>query len=172
MPPTALVTRVRTLTGASSTDFSDTQVQEFLDINSTDYIRETMTPASSNGLTFDKFGASVGNWEATPVFRDASNAVVTAGLTFEPLTGILTANPALATSTLTITGRAYDVYGSCAELLEAWANKLSQEFDVSVDGNTYNRSQKAESLRTAAASFRRRARTRVGTTERGDEQWA
>jgi hypothetical protein len=169
--PSTMVTRLRSITGSTATDFSDAEVQDFLTTNSTDYVREWLTAASSDGTTYDKFGAETGNWEAGAVFRDSANAIVTTGLTFEVITGIVTAAPPRTESILTITGRAYDIYGAAAELMETWANKLSQEYDVSLDGNTYNRSQKADGLRAAAASFRRKSRTRVGTTERNDERW-
>lgn len=111
------------------------------------------------------------NWDEAYLTDGAGNILTEEQVVFKPDQGIGEAGTGWPTDDVYVTGTVCDVYAAAASLLEDWANRLALEFDVSLDGNSYNRSQKSDALRAAAKEFRRKARTRVGTTERGDEAW-
>ncbi|CAB4143930.1 hypothetical protein UFOVP464_10 [uncultured Caudovirales phage] len=186
-----MTTKVRSLTGADGNVFTDSEIVVFLSAHATDYVRAPMTGVSEDGTVYTKFYANVSDWEdrgaggdengyIAVTFRDSENNIVPLLLfdgeetpvdVFDFYRGVLTFATGRSSNWLSITGTAYDINAVCADVLNAWAAKVSSEYDVSLDGNTYNRSSQAETLRAAAAAFTRRANTRVGTSERGDERW-
>jgi hypothetical protein len=62
----------------------------------------------------------------------------------------------------------YDVYAAAADLLEMWASREKLSFDVTADGQTMHRSQKAATLLALAATYRRQQRPQVAMQVRSD----
>jgi len=50
-----------------------------------------------------------------------------------------------------------DFTAAAAEVLEAWAARLALSYDVTIDGQSMKRSQRAEQIRRRAADYRIRA---------------
>lgn len=157
-----LIARVRMLIGDTGTPhFTDDQVQTALDTYRVSYALAALTPepglpnaASTVWLAPDGLDA----WESDGVLYDANGNAVTptasdwyAGRwTFPSPTGVAW-----------LAGSTYDVHAAAADLLDAWAAQLAREFDVSLDGNSYNRRQQTVELANRAASLRMRARPQV-----------
>lgn len=62
------------------------------------------------------------------------------------------------------------VYVACANLLDAWAARVSVQVSFTADGTTMNLSDQAVALREAAKVFRRRSAIRVVAINRADER--
>lgn len=62
----------------------------------------------------------------------------------------------------------YDLYAAAADLLEMWAAREKLSFDVTADGQTMHRSQKAATLLALAATYRRQQRPQVAMQVRSD----
>lgn len=66
------------------------------------------------------------------------------------------------------TGKVYDLNAACADLLEFWASVLSAAYNVSVDGQSLQRSQLMTAKLTLATNYRRKAKVRVVNMVRDD----
>ena len=66
------------------------------------------------------------------------------------------------------TGKVYDLNQTAAELLEFWAATLAGAYNVSVDGQSLQRSQLMTAKLTLATVFRRLAKPRLASLRRGD----
>lgn len=66
------------------------------------------------------------------------------------------------------TGKVYDLNATAADLLEFWAAFLSAAYNVSVDGQSLQRSQLMTAKLTLAAQYRRKARMRTVPMLRDD----
>ena len=161
-----LISTLRKLTNASASDFTDDQVQEFLDARRVEVRRARLvTTPDSNGEYHDYYSA-FGNWEQDAVIEDGAGNAVTP-TTSEWLVGHwgFTSN---TPPPLFITGKAYDVYGAAADLLEAWAARVVLEFDFEADGASYKRHQKQKALLTLATQYRRLSWPQVVAQHRPD----
>lgn len=65
-------------------------------------------------------------------------------------------------------GKSYDLYGSAADLLEAWAGSFARQFDFTADGATFRMSQKGAGLIAQAQAYRAKARVRMVSVGRDD----
>lgn len=106
----------------------------------------------------------LGNFDVAGVIdpADAPDFIASDGETIYPATvagDVATFNPVLGgnTSGVTMTGFAFDLHAAAAEVLEAWAGAVQLDFDVSTDGQSMKRSQKAEQLRAGADRHRRQS---------------
>lgn len=173
----SLISRVRLLiddpSGAGAV-FTDDEIQDALDRRRDEarYVRlrerETITPGQNGGTvtTYVTFDAPVGDWETADLV-DATYATLT------PATADLDAGR-WTTSTepdlpVMLTGFTHDLYGAAADLLSQRATREADSFDVSADGLTLNRSQKAAAYAARANEYRAKARTGSATLVRTDE---
>lgn len=62
------------------------------------------------------------------------------------------------------------LYVACADVLEAWAAKVSTQVSFTADGTTINLSDQATALRESAKVFRRRSSIRLVAINRTDER--
>lgn len=170
----ALITRVRGLVGdppGLSTVFSDAEVQDVLDRHRMDVVHEPLAPdedwAGAGAVRWTVYRSRWRHFEAT----DGGSAVFvvedgigdnlgTAAWSADYQRGMVTFAADQGGTALYLTGRSYDPHGAAAELLEEWAAKVAVDFDFQADGQRFDRSQKAESLREQAGVQRRRARAR------------
>lgn len=159
----------------ASQDFTDDEIQTALDARRDEarYIplieRETITPAVGGGAdtTYLTFDAPVGDWETGVALVDsgyntltpASSDLVAGRWTFstEPDMPVM------------LVGYTHDLYGASGDLLMQRATKEGLSFDVSADGTTLYRSQKAERFTTMAYAYLAKARTRSSNLVRTDE---
>lgn len=66
------------------------------------------------------------------------------------------------------TGKVFDPFWSAADLLEFWAASLSAAYNISVDGQSLQRSQLMTAKLTLADQYRRRAKPRMAKMTRTD----
>jgi hypothetical protein len=168
-----LITLVRTETNAATSDFSDDLVQGFLDRHRKDIFLAYLCPETtyvSGQAVYKDYFAGVDAWEADAILIDGNGATVAAGVndTFGYLQGRFTFNTG-RTDSLRITGKTYDIHLAAAELLDAWAAKLTLDFDFETDGQKFSRSQKAKALGELGKAQRRQARVGSGRLLRTDE---
>lgn len=170
-----IIAKVRLLiddpAGASQV-FSDDEIQDALDARRDEarYYklteRETIT-AGGNATIYLTFDAPVGAWETGVEIVDSAYNVLA------PATSDLYAGRwTFATEPdmpVMITGFTHDLYGAAGDLLAKRAAKEADAFDVSADGTTLSRSQKATMLRAQADEYRAKARTRSSNLVRTDE---
>lgn len=151
-----LVDRLRRVIGDIGTTevFTDDDLQAALD--------ERRSEASAVALLEDAvlsgdpttFRAPYGLWEADAVIASGSGPLTPD--VSDPLNGVWSFDAAPGT-TLYLTGRTYDLWGTAANLLEEWAARVSLEFDFGTDQQSFNRSQKRENLLAVAREYGRRA---------------
>ncbi|MDP9352940.1 MAG: hypothetical protein M3P51_15570, partial [Chloroflexota bacterium] len=68
-----------------------------------------------------------------------------------------------------LVGKTYDIYGAAADLLEQWAGRLADQFDVTVEGEgSYKRSQTPQRLEAQAGLYKSRMRPLMGFMGRLD----
>jgi len=56
-----------------------------------------------------------------------------------------------------ITGRAYDLYATAADLLETWLAELKLSFDFSVEGQSFSKKNQIENITALANAYRARS---------------
>lgn len=169
-----LIALVRLQTAATTDDFTDDEVESFLDRHRMEVFNDRLTPeVTYEGATssYKDYLSSDRFYEADAVIIDGTNATVSAGQSdsFDYLTGRFTFGTG-RTDRLRISGKTYDLHLACAELLEAWAAKVALDFDFTTDQQTFNRSQKREGLLALAKAQRRQARVGSGRLVRTDER--
>jgi hypothetical protein len=155
----ALVDRLRKVIGdvADPPVFDDDELQAALD--------ERRTVVTAGPLVGDPlpagdptvFRAPYGFWETDAVLATSSGGVLTpSGSATDPLVGLweFTAAPGVG---VYLTGRAYDLWGTAANLLEEWAARVAREFDFATDQQTFRRTGKREGLLAVAREYGRRA---------------
>ena len=146
--------------------FTDQQIQDFLDKNAYQEMYEQLSPVeniAAGGLVeYKKFCAEQGYWE--------NDAELTNG-NYEPLTPSESDSLAgvwkFATSQslpVLIYGIWYDLNATAAELWRLKATKFAEQFDASVDGATYNLSQKYYQALSMAKEYRSKAVRYSGIT--------
>ncbi len=67
-----------------------------------------------------------------------------------------------------ISGRVYDVFAACADLLETWAAKEKLSYDFASEGQSFRRSQKLEGLLKLAEFYRARQKVQHARVVRSD----
>lgn len=151
-----LIERVRSTIGDTGSPpvFTDDEIQAALDERRVDvsgYALSGDYVLSGHPVTFR---APFDFWETDAVIASSSGALDPDD--GDPLAGVWSFTTAPGT-TVYLTGRAYDLWGTCANLLESWAAKVALEFDFATDQQKFNRSQKREGLLQVAREFGRRA---------------
>lgn len=167
-----LIARVRLETGAGTAAFTVDAVSAFTD----DHLQDTL---DRHVRTFrqvpvewepDWTGGGSTSWlEARIPYRhlEAGTAFVledslganvgTASFTLDAQEGRVTFGADQGGTVYYATGRAYDVWGAIAEVLETWAAAEARSFDFSSDASKFSRSQKAAGLREQARLARQRS---------------
>lgn len=142
-----LITEVRWAVGdtAAAPVFSDDQVQDALDDARTWHEDERI-----DHVTFDydtnRYGAvqAYDRWESA-VLKTALGEVL-APTTSDLKEGRWTFAPGLVDPAVYVTGWTYDVKAAAVQVVDWWLAKLKLEYDVSVGGDSFSRSQKVKNL--------------------------
>jgi hypothetical protein len=152
--------------------FTDDQIQDALDNRRMEarYFPldeiETIT-SGGNNTVYLTFQAQAGNWEGGVELVNSSYVALT------PATSDLTVGRWTFSTEpkmpVMLTGFTHDLYGAAADLLAQRATAESDSFDVSADGLTLARSQKAAMYRQRADEYLAKARTRSVPLIRRDE---
>lgn len=173
---TWLITQVRTLTAAGTAEYQvgtanywdDDQVQQVLDRHRVDIFRERLdaqpTYAGAGSVAYTIHYSGFGNLEAgTALFIEDSVGTKrgTATYSVDHQVGRIEFTADQAGTALYLTARSYDPFGAAAEVLESWAANEARCFDFATDGQSFQASQKAKSLRDQARLLRKHARVRV-----------
>lgn len=167
-----LIYRVRLLINdpaGASQQFQDQDVQDILDVSRADVLSQVMIPRptySGSTIQFLDYFTELGDWEDDWVIKQFLINIVTPSLA-EPIAG----HWQFATTTLPpcyLTGKTYDVYRAAADLLERWSARWALSYNISVDGQSLQRSGAHSMLLDLAKSYRMQARPRSLTLRRSD----
>jgi hypothetical protein len=157
-----IIARCRVLIHDAGTPpvFSDDEIQHHLDLHRQEVrwqaLRAEPTFRPGIGVTYQDYYATLENWEGDVVLLDMSYADVTAQADVAELLPGHWHFPTQPSGVgLRATGKTYDLYAACADLLEAWAAAVSLDFDVVTGGDQLRRSQKFEALTRLADRYRR-----------------
>lgn len=175
----SIIARVRLMiddpSGAGQ-EFTDDEIQSALDLRRDEarYIplteRETITPSPGGGATTEylTFDAPVGDWEGGAALVDSDYDALTPATT-DLVSGrwTFTTEPDLP---VMVVGFTHDLYGASGDLLLQRATREALSFDVSADGTTLSRSQKADRYKQMAYDYLAKARTRSSHLVRSDER--
>lgn len=140
--------------------FSDDDLQRFLDDRRTDVHEAALraVPSTVGGsVVYVTFAAPRRWWESDATLSDVDGAALTlAADGADPLNGRWTLAAAVTTSVY-VTGRYFDMYGTAAAVCESWASKVALEFDFATDQQRFDRTGKRRGLLAVAREFWRRA---------------
>lgn len=172
-----LIQMVRDLTGDSLGDvplvFSDQQVQNWLDKRRLtvryELLRAEEFLQPGGKIVYQDFYAQWEFWEQDATLYSSTYTPFVADDFAEAdfLTGHWQTKVAQLPLVYLI-GKTYDVYGAAADLCEAWAAKLSGDYDFSDKQVSFKRSQAFAQKRTQANDFKRQARPRTVSQGRSD----
>jgi hypothetical protein len=168
----ALISRVRILindpSGASQI-FDDQTIQDVMDESRLDVRNSVLIQKptfSGSTIQFLDYYSELGGWEDGTVFKQYLTVPVTPSV-LEPIAG----HWQFATTTLPpvyATGSVHDVYRASADLIERWAAKWVLSYNISVDGQSLQRSQAAVALQGLAKTYRLKQRPHVIQATRSD----
>lgn len=158
-----LIERVRLLIhDADSNIFSDDEIQDALDQHRSDVryleLEAAETIQAGGSIVYLDYYAGRGDWESDEVLYDASYNALTPQ-SADRLTGHWVFAESQSPPVY-IVGKAYDLFASAADLLEAWASREKLSVDVGADGTSLQRSQRFEMLLGLARQYRARSRPR------------
>lgn len=156
-----LVAQVRRLVddGPGPTqEFDDWEVQEALDRHRRDVydLEAYPTPQRRPGtVEWHDYPLNVSDWESGTAFvvTTVGGQVLTPN-EIDYQRGILHFNANTLGSAMFVTGRYFDLYYAGASLLEGLISRASRAYDVSMDGQSFSRSQRADMLRKRAGELR------------------
>jgi hypothetical protein len=157
----ALIDRVRTLIADSSQQvFSDQQIQEALDARRIEKrhvaLRPDPTFQPGGAVVFKDYYSDTQYWEDDVLFQDQTYATITP-LIAEAFVGHWQFEAQPNGIGIRATGKAYDLYGAAADLLEAWAAQVMLQFDATTGRDSFTRSQKFTQISALAARYRAQA---------------
>ena len=170
----ALVERVRFLMddpGGPGQKFTDAEVQDALDRNREDVygwearpIPQVLGGGTTQWLTYDLGGT---DWEDGVILRDGAGGTPS-GYTVDLVRGIASF-PANTHGTIYYaTGSAYDPPSAAADLLEKLISRYAMSYDVSMDGQSFSRSQIVMQLQRRVQTLRSQGRVRSARLFRSD----
>lgn len=190
-----LITRTRLMIAdlaGNSQFFTDHDVQDRLDANRDDVRYEGLAIApsivnlastsNSASTIFADYYSKYGWWESDVVLQGQGPTGLP-WIVLTPLTSELLLDQAhwqFETSVFTsgtvpgqlppvfATGKIYDVYAAAADLLTFWAAALSSAYNISVDGQSLQRSQLMTAKLTLADLYRRQSRPKIAKLVRRD----
>lgn len=179
-----LITRVRDLTNAQASDWTDDQVQGFLDRHRVEtrygllepVLQQGMPPMSLAGLsiyggmlTFTDYVAPWGDWESDETLYSSTGGVLTVATNGADRNVGRWTLAAAHSPPVYIYGKTYDVAAAAADVLEAWASRYALAYDFGTDaGESFSRGQIAGAMRDQAKSLLRQARPTVQRWARPD----
>jgi hypothetical protein len=169
-----LITQVRTMVGdPAGTDqvLTDQEIQNGLDTHRWEarYMPLIgLISYESGSAVYKVWRAPFGQWESDVALVDAQYSALTPSVS-DNLSGRWTF--ATTQTAVMVTGWSYDLYGASADLLEAMAAKVADQFDYTVDGATRHRSQKKDAYRQLAAEYRKKQQVKVIPQVRKDLEW-
>lgn len=146
----ALIAKTRMLIGdsAGSTQvFTDDEIQTVLDAHEKNIRYEALTPmvtiVSGGAVTWLIWKSKYGDWEDDAEVVDGTYTEITPSV-FDAAEGEWTFTT--SQKVVFVTGDAYDVHGSAAQLLDYWIAKLKLGVDFAADGGNYSLSQRITAL--------------------------
>ena len=157
-----LIQYVRTLIDDHEEDpdgayFSDQDIQDRLDLTRKSFyifkLEAKPTLVAGGAKEYHDFQASRPFWEENAVLQDRDGTTLTPDDS-DWLTGAwhFDTEP---DSCVYITGKSYDVYSACANLIDNLVSRLRKEFNFTADGMTIQRITQVKDLKCQAESFRR-----------------
>lgn len=172
-----LIQRVRELTGAGTAEYSigavaywsDDQLQSALDRARLDVWSEQLSVqqqyAGAGTISYRVYNSQYANYEQTLggtalfIIRDGTGAALgTALYTVDYIRGVVTFGTTTNGDIRRLEGRAFDIYGAAADVLEGWGGYLARQFDFATDGQSFKLSQQREALTALAARYRAQAK--------------
>ena len=169
-----LVERVRFLLddpGGPSQKFTDAEIVDALDRNREDVygwetspIPQVLGGGTTQWLTYDLGGT---DWEDGVVLRDGAGGTPS-GYTIDNVRGIATFPANTHGTVYYATGSAYDPPSAAADLLEKLISRYALSYDVSMDGQSFNRSQVGMALQKRVQALRSQGRIRSARLFRSD----
>jgi hypothetical protein len=169
-----LIKRLRDMIGDDSGPaavWTDERLQERLDERQTVVryapLEPHPTPQPGTGIVqYLDYYATAEAWEAdAAVFGNA----------WQPLTpsavDLIVGHWQFSTSTIPtvwLVGKNYDLNGTAADVLTAWAAKLARDYDFMVQDMRYYRSQQVKMMLELAAEYRAQSKPRSATMRRDD----
>lgn len=168
-----LIARVRQLTSAGTAAYTVDGSAAFTDDHLQDVLDRHVRTFHHVPLAWDQSWPGGGSVEWTEghlpygqletgtaafTLEDSLGANVgTASYTLDDQSGRITFTADQGGTVYYASGRSYNLWLACAEVLETWAAAESRSFDFQSDASRFARSQKAAGLLKAAAAFRRKA---------------
>jgi hypothetical protein len=141
----------------ASDDFSDQEIQDRLDLNRRDLYQMELNSAptlvSGGSTEYHDFHSTYPFWEEDATLQDSQGNTLSPD-TSDYLTGHWHFNTEPDNTTVLLTGKRYDVYGTCASLLTALAVRLRKDFNFTADGLTVQRITQVRDLMDQAAMYR------------------
>jgi hypothetical protein len=171
----ALIARLRVVVGDDpgvNAAFENDELEQFLDERRADVdlapLRGDVVLSGSPTV----FRAPVRWWEADHVLVDgAGSALTPAELGTNALAGVW-AFETSQSGLVYISGRYFDLYGSAAAVLQAWAAKVAREFDFGMGGGVmFDRSQKRVGMLALAREYARKAVSPGMRSTWGSMEW-
>lgn len=185
-----LIARTSLLIGdTANTQFTQQQVQDYLDANRDDIRYEPLTigpsivnlPSTNNmaSTIFADYYSKYSWWEQDVILQGYYGGqawVVLTPVVSEYLVGHWSFEANVFTAgtvpgqlpPVFATGKIYDIYASAADLLEFWSAIYTASYDVTVDGQSLRRSQLMLNKLELAAKYRQRAKPKLARMSRGD----
>ena len=165
-----LITQVRELIADTdvSPTWTDDQLQDFLDRRRMEirHVQLRVEPTyNGNVVEYNDFYSQYSYWEEDEILQDASGDTLTS-LTSDRTVGYWTFDNQLPP--VYITGKVFDIYGAAADVLYAWASKMSLHFDFTADGSSFKRSQKRTALLEMAQQYDAKSYASTAVMSRGD----
>lgn len=186
LAPLIQTVRMLTYAASGSCDYTigtanywdDVQIQTLLDRHRLDIYRAPLAaiPAHVGGGTirYTQYVAPYSDLEATSggtalfvVSNSIGDVSGTAAWTADYARGVVTFAADQRGTSYYLDARTYDLYGTAAELLRAWANYEKLSYDVSPDNQSFRRSQKPKQLRELADEYAQKAWPMVAALTRG-----
>lgn len=167
---TYLIDVIRTLTQAGTAEYSlgtanlwdADHIQYLLDEHRLDIERipvdKIPTVGAGGTITYTRHSVPYSHLEGTASYgfiEEADGDNVT-GYTPDFQRGLFTFDANTAGTSYFFTGRAFDVYGAAADLLEQWASYLSRDYDFNTSGLGYKRSQAHQQMLAQAEKYRQK----------------
>lgn len=169
----SLIAEVREITGAGTADVTDGAIERLLDESRHEYRRVASQPvarlvAGTVQYLEHVIGGPLEQGTAFVVTDTTGGTVGTAAYTVDYRAGVLT----FATSrqeAVYIDARRYDRYAASAGVLEEWAASLAvSSYGLTQDGQRLDRQHRMESMRSLAATLRRKSGAKVTRMHRAD----
>ena len=168
-----LIARVRLLIADSPTNgvFTDQQVQDACDFRRTEVRYSALIPQPTYlpgpTIVYLDYYSDAQHWESDIVLQDLSFNTLSPSLS-EPIVG----HWAFATQPNGIgvraTGKTFDIWSACADLLDAWAASVKLSTDFSTDFQSFKLSQKYQQLTDLSKEYRKRAQIQTARMWQGD----